>query len=288
MNFQRYLSAKCTVDDRALNPRVADRLADEIGDRDRLRVLEVGAGVGATAVRLLARSWLPDRVTYTALDRRPENLAAACARIPERAASLGYSVREIGDRLVLTRGARRVVLDFEVVDAFEFLGRADREWDLVIAQAFADLVDPLAALAAFRGGLASGGVAYLPITFDGGTAFEPVSDRAFEDRLLRRFHRHIDESGDSRAGRRLLSVAPADGAVLAAGGADWIVRPGDGDYPADEAFFLRYIVDAVAGAVEKDGEVDARRLSAWRSRREAEIEERELIYVAHNLDLLVR
>lgn len=66
MNFQRYLSAKRTVDEQALKRRVEGRLANELRDRGRggggrhvhrhrLRVLEVGAGIGATVERLLAR-----------------------------------------------------------------------------------------------------------------------------------------------------------------------------------------------------------------------------------------
>ncbi|PSQ49853.1 class I SAM-dependent methyltransferase [Halobacteriales archaeon SW_6_65_15] len=302
MNFQRYLSAKRTVDERALNPRVERRLADEIeersgdgsGTRDPLHVLEVGAGIGATVERLLARPWLPDRVAYTALDLLSANVAAARQRLPERAAELGYAVRTDGDRLVASRGKRRIEIEFLTADAFEFLAETDDRWDLLIAHAFVDLVDSSAALRAFRGALAPEGVAYCPITFDGGTYFEPARDPEFEDHLVERFHRHIDESGDSRAGRHLLSVArkvgegDAEGGVLAAGGSDWLVRPRDGDYPADEAYFLHYIVDAISGAVRDDPEVADRRLSEWVNRRRHQIDETELTYCAHQLDLLVR
>ena len=296
MNFQRYLSAKRTVDDRALNRRVEDRLAEEIKYRDRLHVLEVGAGIGATAERLLARPWLPDRTSYTGLDLRPENVATARKRLPERAVARGYAVRPTGDRFVASRGKRRVEFDFVVADAFDYLSETDESWDLLVAHAFVDLVDPTDALAAFRDALAPDGIAYCPITFDGGTVFEPVADGEFEDHLVERFHRHIDESGDSRAGRRLLSTVSAskkrDGKgnheLLAAGGADWLVRPRDGGYPADEAYFLRCIVEMVAGAVREDPEVADGRLSGWVSRRRDQIDDATLIYCAHHLDLLFR
>jgi SAM-dependent methyltransferase len=295
VNLQRYLSAKRTVDDRALNPRVERRLADEIEGRDSLQVLEVGAGIGATVERLLDRPWLPDRVTYTALDLVPANVAAARQRLPERATELGYAVRSDGDRFVASRGTRRVEIDFLTADAFDFLAETDDRWDLLVAHAFVDLVDPSTALQAFRSVLAPEGVAYCPITFDGGTYFEPVRNREFEDHLVERFHRHIDESGDSRAGRHLLSVAMEGsdgdddgGGVLAAGGSDWLVRPRDCRYPADEAYFLRYIVDTVSGAISSDPEVADRRLSEWTDRRRRQIDEAELTYCTHQLDLLIR
>lgn len=289
MNFQRYLSAKRTVDDRALNRRVEDRLAEEVEPGDEVRVLEVGAGIGATVVRLLDRPWLPDRVTYTGLDLQPENVVAARQRLPNRAAALGYAVRSKSDRTVVASpDGRRVEIDFRVADAFEFIAERDREWDLLVAQAFVDLVDPADALVAFREALAPGGVAYCPITYDGETVFEPEIDREFEDRLLDSFHSHVDESGDSRAGRRLLSLATESGEVLAAGGSDWVVRPRDAGYPADEAYFLDCIVEMVAGAVQDDPSIEDRRLSDWATRRRNQITDAELMYCAHQLDLLIR
>ncbi|WP_135826412.1 class I SAM-dependent methyltransferase [Halorussus ruber] len=297
MNFQRYLSAKRTVDDRALNRRVEARLADELRKRDEsrapLRVLEVGAGIGATLTRFLDQSWLPDRVRYTALDLREDNVASARARLPAWAVPRGFAVRRARakDSIICSRGRRRAEVEFRTADAFDFLAATDREFDLVVAHAFVDLVDPADALAAFRGVLAPGGLAYCPITFDGGTIFEPGADSDpdsdFEERLLDAFHDHIDAGGDSRAGRHLLSLAPEEGEVLAAGGSDWVVRPRGDGYPADEAYFLDCIVEMVRGAVEDEG-LDSDRVADWAARRRDQIEAGRLVYCAHQLDLLVR
>jgi SAM-dependent methyltransferase len=316
VNFQRYLSAKRTVDDRALNRRVEARLADELRGRDRLRVLEVGVGIGATLTRFLSRQWLPERVTYTALDLREENVSTARERLPARAAPRGFAVRRTSnerandrpasDRFVCSREDRNVEVEFRVADAFEYLAGTDREWDLVVAHAFVDLVDPADALAAFRGALAPDGLVYCPITFDGETGFEPpvdgpsnrrsdhrtatVADREFESRLLDVFHRHIDASGDSRAGRHLLALVSENGEVLGAGGSDWVVRPrSDGDgYPADEAYFLDCIVEMISGAVARESDIDSERLAEWTTRRRDQIADAELVYCAHQLDLLIR
>lgn len=306
MNFRRYLSAKRTVDERALDRRVEARLADELRERDdrenrdALRVLEVGAGIGSTVTRLLDRPWWPDRVAYTALDIEEANVAAARERLPAWAAPRGFAVRRVGgesgsganadasDRFVLSRGQRRAEVRFRTADAFEYLAATDREFDLVVAHAFVDLVDPTDALAAFRRTFAPDGLAYCPITFDGATSFEPVADADFEERLLDSFHRHLDASGDSRAGRHLLAEASRTGEVLAAAGSDWVVHPEDGTYPADEAYFLDCIVEMVAGAVRKEGDLDAERVAAWADRRREQIADAELVYCAHQLDLLVR
>jgi hypothetical protein len=266
--------------------------------------LEVGAGIGSTVARLLDRPWLPESVEYTAFDVEPENVAVARERLPARAAALGFAVRRsaAGDatdeRFVCSRGQRRVEVRFRTADAFEFLAATDREFDLVVAHAFVDLVDPADALAVFRSALASEGLAYCPITFDGGTIFESVGDSGseghleadseFEDRLVEAFHRHVDESGDSRAGRHLLAEASETGEVLAAGGSDWVVHPRDGGYPADEAYFLDCIVTMIAGAVRKDGRIEDSQIAEWAGRRRDQIADAELVYCAHQLDLLVR
>jgi hypothetical protein len=206
------------------------------------------------------------------------------------------------DRLVLSRAGQRVEVEFRAADVFEYLAATDREWDLVVAHAFVDLVDPADALAAFRDALAPGGHAYCPITFDGETIFEPAvggrtdhrtdapAGREFEEALLECFHDHIDSSGDSKAGRHLLALAPESGELLAAGGSDWVVRPrGDGTgYPADEAYFLDCIVEMVSEAVADESEIDPDRLAEWSARRRDQIADAELVYCAHQLDLLVR
>ncbi|WP_435180142.1 class I SAM-dependent methyltransferase [Halorussus sp. AFM4] len=297
MNFPRYLSAKRSVDDRALNRRVEARLADELRDRDRLRAVEVGAGTGSAVARLLDRPWLPDRVRYTAVDVEERNVAAARERLPARGAALGYAVGRAGDRFVCSRGRRRVEVEFRTGDAFEFLEGVDEPVDLAVAHAFVDLVDPADALAAFRDALAPDGLAYCPITYDGETAFEPSADAEFEEELFDAFHRHLDAAGDSEAGRRLLALASEDAesagesaetGILAAGGSDWVVRPRGGAYPADERYFLRCIVELIERAVRAEAAVPDRRLTEWADRRRDQIDRAELVYVAHQLDLLFR
>jgi hypothetical protein len=286
-DFQRYLHAKRTVDDRAIDRRVLDRLREELVDSHNesvtpLRVLEVGAGVGTMPTRLLERDVLPERVRYVAVDERSENVAAARDHLRE----WGFDDGEDGE-LRHDGGDREVVVEPVAGDAFDVGG----EYDLLIAQAFLDLVDLARALPRLFERLGSDGVFYFPITFDGGTVFVP--EDALDGWIVECYHRDMDEreSGDgpgahSRTGRRLFTQVPeAGGEVLAAAGSDWVVHP---PYPADEAFFLRYILETIEGAVANRPELDDDTVHEWAARRREQVEREELTYIAHQLDVLGR
>jgi len=290
--FQRYLAAKRTVDDRALDRGVLDRLAatatrldGESGER-ALRVLDVGAGTGATLERLVERDVLPAAVEYTLVDRQAANVDAARERLPQWAADTGHDVIEIGDGLRLEADERRIEVGFAAADAFEYV--ETDAWDLLVGQAFLDLFDTRQAFDALRGGLRPGGCWYFPITFDGGTVLRPTVDADLDARIERAFHAHIDDGGDSHAGRHLLAHASEIDTVLAAGGSDWVVHPRSGEYPDDEAFFLRYIVDTIAGALDETGQFCQATLAGWAAARHRQIDRGELVYVAHQLDVLGR
>lgn len=304
---------------------------DASADRPPLRIVEIGCGLGAMASRLLEWDVLPERVEYTAVDADPECIAAAGDRIARRARGAGYAAERsdggptvgveqsdaadpdgVRDRLVFRRGSRRVDLRLAVTDAIDLLARTDRTWDVAIGQAVFDLLDldravPLIADALGGGagddghgtGTADrGGLLYAPITFDGGTTFHPPVDRELDDRIERRYHRHMDEGretpGGSRAGRRLLDAvrrfdgteSGADGGtVLAAGSSDWVVYP---PYEGDEAYFLHHLVRTVGGALADDPAIDPELLDRWERDRHERIDRGELTYVAHQLDVAAR
>lgn len=291
-SFQRYLAAKRTVDDRALHRPTLDRLEREL-DVEPLRVLEVGAGTGTMLRRLLAWDRLPNRVVYTGIDIRGDSVSTAREATADWARERGYDVE--GRRPIrLVRGDERITVNFELADAFGFATReaGEREWDLLVAAAFLDLVDLPAALEDLFGLVAEGGLGYFPTTFDGETAFEPPSDPKFERELVEAYHTTMDvptRPGASRTGRNLFeAVGRAGGEVLSAGGSDRVVHPRDGGYPGDEAYFLHHVVDTVESTVDAVDAVDPERLAAWADRRHEAIEAGELTYVAHQLDLLCR
>ena len=248
---QRYLAAKRTVDDRALDEGVLDRLARSVPNSPA--VLEVGAGIGTMVERLLDRGLLSGAVTYVAVDLDAASVAAARERLPERARAAGYEVRRPADdpaSFVFERdgaadGPERLTLTLRVADAVAVADaiagangdRVDLDdgttlpapaagFDLLVGAAFLDLLS-WPAVETLVGAVRPGGHCYFPITFDGTTTFAPAPDPEFERRLERAFHAHLDAgAGTSRAGRRTLDRLPdADVDVVAAAGSDWNVSP---------------------------------------------------------------
>jgi SAM-dependent methyltransferase len=283
--FTRYLTAKRTVDDRALNRTVWAQLADAVQARQRatrrpLRVLEIGAGVGTMVERLLAwRLFDADAagVHYTLLDADPALLAAAQTRLTHLPSWLHVEVVPAN------------ALDYAARVAASGAAQA---CDLLIANAFLDLLDLPSALPQVRGLLADDGLFYFTINFDGATLLEPAIDPVFDAAIEAAYHRTMDEritdgrpSGDSRTGRHLFTSLPAAGfEIRAAGSSDWVVHPVGGGYPADEANFLHFIVATMYGALHTDPTLDQARLAAWIAQRRAQIDRAELVYIAHQLD----
>jgi SAM-dependent methyltransferase len=292
-DFPRYLAAKKSVDDRALNQGVWDALAAFLDNPWDLEILEIGGGIGTMLERLLERDTL-QHVHYTLLDEQPENIAIARQRLPQWAESRGFVTHWEEESLVLWRMGLQTRVDFLAEDLFDFLARRapQPQYDLLIAHAFLDLVDIPATLPRLFETLNPGGHFYFTINFDGETIFEPAHPD--DAGIMTAYHRTMDErvtngnpSGDSRAGRHLFNhLRAAGGEILAAGSSDWVVFAPEGAYPADEAYFLHFIVDTVHGAL--DGEISPDRIEAWASARHAQIERATLVYIAHQLDFFGR
>ena len=193
--YHRYLAAKKTVDDRSLNLRVWDSLAGALPRGRTLDVLELGAGIGQMVQRVIERRLVAD-CTYTAVELEAGNVEEAMRRLPEWAGESGYGVEGVGERGLRVRGeGLRFDLSYEAANALEFLKRPENRsaFDLVISQAFLDLVNLDATLPLVAGALKSGGLLYLCINFDGGTIFEPTIDEELDRRIEDVYHRTMDE-----------------------------------------------------------------------------------------------
>jgi hypothetical protein len=96
-------------------------------------------------------------------------------------------------------------------------------------------------------------------------------------------------TGGSQAGRKLLGEIPAAGGeILAAGSSDWIVHPTRGSYPDDEVYFLHHILHFFESSLAGRPELDRERFAAWLTRRRAQIDAAELIFIAHQIDVCGR
>jgi SAM-dependent methyltransferase len=292
-DFVRYLTAKGSVDDRALHPRVWSTFAGQFGPgtaESPLQVLEAGAGIGTMLTRLLERGLL-NHADYDAVEADANLAAPAQAHVRRWAESHEWDVVVSGDTLQLGREGRQARLRWHTSDIRAYRGDPA---DVLIAHAFLDLVDLAQVVPAMLQGLKHQGVFFFSLTFDGLTGFVPEEPGPFEDTLIQAYHRTMDRrlvhgvpSGHSRSGRRLLGLLPRVGAALLdAGPSDWLVLPHDGRYPGDEAYFLHFIVETMQGAVRGDPELDAGLLEAWVSKRHAQIERGELVLMAHQWDVV--
>jgi len=300
-SFTRYLAAKKTIDDRALNRHVWNTLRQALPDATQetpLRVLEIGAGIGTMVERVLEQNLLT-HATYTALDARADNIAEARHRMSQWAINQRFSkTAEEHNRIRLHRGAQNISLTLETIDVFDFITREQnrRTWDLLIAHAFVDLVDVPTTLPSLLSLLKPDGLFYFTIVFDGGTILQPEIDPSFDAYLERLYHQTMDSrqvdgkpSGDSQTGRHLFQHLRNAGAeLLAAGSSDWVVYPGPDGYPADEAYFLHFIIDTMLTALTDHPDLIPDQLTGWIDHRHRQIENEELVYIAHQLDFLGR
>lgn len=259
------------MDDRALNKDVWRVLAEQVPPEPA--ILEVGAGIGTMAERLVDWGMLK-KGTYTAVDRNP--LAIQTAR--QRLASLPDALH-----FALT-----------AADAFTFLAQTEQTWDVLIAHAFLDLVDIPAALPLLFSRLRPGGLFYFSLNFDGATILQPEIDRKLDRLIEQLYHQTMDErvvdgrsSGDSQSGRHLFGhIRQAGGQILAAGSSDWVVFSGVDGYPADEAYFLHFIIHTIDRALAHHPALDQTQFNQWIAQRYAQITNQELVYMAHQLDFV--
>jgi len=235
-------------------------------------VLEVGAGTGAMVDRLRPASELAaDSLRYLALEPEPAN----AARIRER---FGSEVEAVEQTF------------FEY--AAPAIERGER-WHLIVACAVMDLLPLDRASRSMARLLDSGGLLYLPICFDGVTAFEPEIDRDLERAIEHCYHETMQErrldgesTGGATSGRRMFGALRSAGLeVVAAGGSDWVVfADRQGRYPHQEADFLHRLVDSIERVVGP--RLPGSEVRSWASERRAQIGRGELVYIAHQLDLL--
>ncbi len=295
--YARYLAAKTSVDDRALNRHVLAEVR-RLMPAGAPQVLEVGAGLGTMVARLMdwgvvgsgeyilldadrpllddSRRWLRDWAAARGLlsDLRPDGLQVGGLRVRLEHA-------ELGTYLEAAHGAQRA---------------QGEPADVLIANAVLDLVDVPAILPGLLRLLVPGGVYWFTINYDGESIFAP--GHPHDDQVMQAYHRDMDErvrygrpAGDSRTGRRLFHHLRAAGApALAAGSSDWVVSAGpDGNYPDDEAYFLRSILSTIQNALRsRQDRVEPADLANWLAVRGRQLAAGELVYIAHQLDFAGR
>jgi hypothetical protein len=290
-DYARYLAAKTTVDDRALNGHVLAELR-RLMPAGAPRVLEVGAGLGTMVARLM--DWgVVSAGEYILLDADRLLLDQSLRWLRDWAAGRGLSSGLLPDGLQV--GDLRVRLVHSELGSYLETDHGALA-DVLIANAVLDLVDVPAILPALLRLLVPGGVYWFTINYDGESIFAP--GHPHDDQVMQAYHRDMDErvrygrpAGDSRTGRRLFHHLRAAGApALAAGASDWVVSAGpDGNYPDDEAYFLRSILSTIQDALRsRPDRVEPADLADWLAMRGRQLAAGELVYIAHQLDFVGR
>jgi Spermidine synthase len=309
IDFARYLLAKQTVDDRALNKDVLRALTVNLAGYPRdadLIVLEIGGGIGTMLVRLLRWNVLPPRVIYILLDVMPGNIAYARDWLPRWAAAHGWQVAfDPQGVLSLENGVQTLKCHLRCADLFDYVDQNPPQAHLLIAHAVLDLLPIPETMQKITRLLRPGGLAWLTLNFDGVTIFQPeltLSDLQLSGSVLPRpappdsyiislYHQTMrarSGGGDSEAGRRLLCYFVQSGIkILAAGASDWVVYPQGGSYPADEAYFLQCILHFFEESLSRHPALNPSLLLAWLEKRRAQIDAGQLIYIAHQMDFLI-
>jgi SAM-dependent methyltransferase len=269
MSFTRYLDAKRALDDRSLHPRLWAAFSERLGHGGD--VLDIGCGLGGMLDRITANVELAG--SYTGIDRDVRLLEIASARHRDMP-DVSFRAAELNDFANDSRG---------------------RRWPVITGHAFLDLVDLDIALNTLTQLLEPDGLVYLSLNYDHLTIVEPSSDTELDDALLDAYHRAMYEhqwggaGGDPRTGRRLFHRLTERGFdILDMGPSDWIIAPFRGQYRDEDRIVLEYLLAHIADVVRASNVIADDELARWTARRQRQIENAQLLYIAHQLDVLAQ
>jgi hypothetical protein len=300
LSFPRYLLAKQSVDDRALNRVVLSELQSALAiwpAGEKMQIVEVGAGIGTMLTRLLHWDILPANIDYTLVDEMAENISFSQEWLPEWAAQNGFDIETLGADIRLyaskSAGPSAITIRFVQADVFDFIhAQARSRYDVLVAHAFLDLLPMPDSLVSLFSLLKPGGLAWLTVNFDGVTSLEPAIDSELDALIERLYHQSMDSrpsGGDSQSGRHLFGHLEQAGAeIVSAGASDWVVCPLKGQYPAEEAYFLHFILHFFEKSLAGHPELNPARFTDWLAQRRMQIENGKLFYIAHQMDFLAR
>lgn len=295
LNFQRYLSAKKSVDDRALNRNVFDSFLKYVSDGRRHSILELGGGTGTMVQRLT--EWLPKfDLEYTLIDLDSENINFAKKILNHSSSDAVNNIHSSQiNRGVVDGYMKRLQLNFLTGDIYGLNSSEGSTWDGIIANAFFDLVDLEIVLPILHNLLKPGGWIYATINFDGCTIFEPVIDEMLNSLIINAYHKSMDERivhgrsiSGSQSGRKLYYAFQNHGfKIETIGSSDWIVYPQNGTYSADEKYFLEVILSFFKESVLPSNLLNENQINKWLEIRKKQLDAGELFFMTHQLDYFV-
>lgn len=271
-----YLGAKKEVDQRSLNLRVWNRFIQELEKGFHpTKILDLGAGNGSFLERLLKQTELRD-FEYVPLDADRE--------------LLDNLLHTQDQELLRRRGIRIRPIQARIET---FLEQHTQSWDLLISNAFFDLINLDQWGPSLFSLVQPGGLFYSTLLFDGVTTFLPPLDPKTDLLVEEMYHQSMQGRGQSgsRAGRTLFAeLLSLDLTVLEAGPSDWVIYAHLGSYTEGEQQLLEAILDFHQSVFEQNGsDPELQRVfPEWIYQRRAQLIKGELALLTHQWDLLAK
>ncbi len=236
---------------------------------------------------------------YTAVEIEAELITESRRRLINRAERAELELQwHAKDTACIQKENDDLTFRFIQANIFNFFENEDfnEKWDLGLAHAFMDLINPEDVLPKFCAVIKPGGFLYLTLNYDGETILLPKLDPHLDEHIIHLYNQSMDErqiegrkSGDSRTGRHLFDHLKKAGAqLLAAGSSDWVVFPSTKGYSPDEPDFLHFIIQTIHTELKDHRLLNTSDFESWIQQRHSQIDNGELIFVAKQLDFLAR
>lgn len=273
-----WLALREPADHRSRNPALARRLQALLGNRDVIRVVDLGSGTGSN-LRATAPLLGPSQ-EWTLVDYDAgllEEAARALTRWADEA-------RAIGDDLVLIKGETQIGVRFRVVDLNRDLDSVlQGNADLVTASALFDLISA-AWMTRFATAIRKAGAAfYTVLTYNGQDEFMP--EHPFDFGVIRAFAMHqqrekgFGPAAGPEAATALAAALAGAGYSVETGDSPWVLRAAD-------AALVRELVTGIAGAVGETGVIGEKALADWLAYRTQMAAHAEARMVTGHTDIL--
>ncbi len=231
---------------------------------------------------------IPHHMLYVFVDQHGPNVEKAYDNIIRWAVSnsVKYST---SDNHIKLEGSYTHLIKLQPKEFNSWsLNYCDYQFDFIIGQSFLDLIDLDRFFVQLKPLLQNNGKTYFPNNFDGVTQFLPThaSDRT----ITTAYHQSMQAgSHGAQTGRHVPGILRKHSfKVNAIGSSDWAVlgTPNTKSYPKNEEYFLRCILHFVEDSLSDSPAVTTDELREWLDSRYQQLENGELIYIAHQLDVL--
>ncbi len=281
-DYPAYLIAKKAVDDQSLNQQVWATMHHWIKNRQatvsKIKILEVGAGIGTMIERFLDEELVKDSV-YTAIEQEvhfKENAFNYLNNLYK------YTINVDGENWYIENRYCKTTVKWVTGDATNINEIIDEhDYDIVISHAVIDLMPVPVFLPLLFKHLKAGSAFYFSLNFSGKTEFLPVLEN--DEHIYREYHKDMDRRFNhlnwraSQTGEELGSWLINQGhKVEATGPSDWQLSE---DIDNTQALFILNILQTMEKALNGLPELDD-----WLTVRYQQLKAGELSLKISNVD----